>query len=58
MKNEVLFWMAILPSCKVSIIGLVVELEIHMPLNWSDTWKVIIDHYSQKQFTFSPTNIS
>lgn len=46
MKNEFLFWMAILPSCHVVVTGLVVVLVIQMPLNWSDTLTAIQNQYS------------
>lgn len=58
MKNEFLFWMAILPSCHVVVTGLVVELIIEMPLNWSDTLTAIQNHYLGIELrNFSFTNL-
>ncbi len=52
MKNEFLFWMAMLPSCKVVVTGLVVELIIYMPLKWSDMWIAICDRYHASNLSF------
>jgi hypothetical protein len=47
MKNEILFWMAVMPSCKVSLVGLVVEIEIEMPLSRSQMLELMHSRYFQ-----------
>lgn len=58
MKNEFLFWMAMLPSCKVVVTGLVVELIIYMPLQRSDMRMAIGDRHHAINLSFcSNTNL-
>jgi len=45
MKNEILFWMAVLPSCQVSLVGLVVEIEIEIPLSPSQLLELMQVRY-------------
>jgi hypothetical protein len=47
MKNEILFWMGVLPSCKVTVVGIIVTLEIELTISMSDLIELVHQRYFQ-----------